>query len=89
MKLQRTGNSGWLVCAAVLDCSRLLLIVAIEIAHAMLARQGLPHNAVHSSSNVYSNCDELPVSLISSTTQPVIFTAGMYTIIRSVKLVLD
>ena len=27
-KLQRTGNSSWLVCAAVLDCSHLLLIVA-------------------------------------------------------------
>ena len=38
-KLQRTGNSGWLVCAAVLDCSHLLLIVAIGIAHAMLATQ--------------------------------------------------
>ena len=39
------------MCAAVLDCSRLLLIVAIEIAHAMLATQGSPHNAVHSSSD--------------------------------------
>ena len=36
-KLQRTGNSGWLVCAAVLDCRHLLLIVAIGIGHAMLA----------------------------------------------------
>ena len=34
-----SGNSGWLVCAAVLDCSRLLLIVAIGIVPAMLARQ--------------------------------------------------
>ena len=38
-KLQKTGNSGWLVCAAVLDCSHLLLIVAIGIAHAMLTTQ--------------------------------------------------
>ena len=35
-KLQRTGNSGWLVCAAALDCSHLRLIVAIGIAHAVL-----------------------------------------------------
>ena len=38
-KLHRTGNSGWLVCAAILDCSHMLLIVAIGITHAMLARQ--------------------------------------------------
>ena len=38
-KLQRTGNSGWLVCAAVLDSSHLLLIVAIGSAHVMLATQ--------------------------------------------------
>ena len=42
-KLQRTVNSGWLVCAAVLDCSHLLLIVAMEIAHAMLAMQCKAH----------------------------------------------
>ena len=42
-KLQSTGNSGWLVCAAVLDCSHLLLIVAIGIAHAMLAMQCKAH----------------------------------------------
>ena len=36
-KLQKTGNSGWLVCAAILDGSHLQLIVAIGIAHAMLA----------------------------------------------------
>ena len=39
-KLQRTGNSGWLVCAAVLDCSHLLLMVDIGIAHVMLACLG-------------------------------------------------
>jgi len=38
-KLQRTGNSCWLVCAADLDCSHLLMIVAIGIAHVMLATQ--------------------------------------------------
>ena len=38
-KLRRTGNSGWLACAAVLSCSYLLLIVAIGIAHVMLATQ--------------------------------------------------
>lgn len=38
-KLQRTGSNGWLVCAAILDCSHLLLIVAIGIALAMLATQ--------------------------------------------------
>ena len=48
-KLQKTGNSGWLVCAAILDCSHLLLIVAIGIA---LAMQGSPHNAMHSSSSL-------------------------------------
>ena len=32
-------NSGWLVCAAVLSCSHLLLIVAIGIAHVILATQ--------------------------------------------------
>ena len=26
-KLQSTENSGWLVCAAVVDCSHLLLII--------------------------------------------------------------
>ena len=51
-KLQSTGNSGWLVCVAVLGCSHLLLIVVIGIEHAMLATQckARPHNAVHSSS---------------------------------------
>ena len=34
-----SGNSGWLVCAAVLDCSHLLLIVAKGIVHAMLVTQ--------------------------------------------------
>ena len=48
-KLQKTGNSSCLVCAAVLDCSHLLLIVAIRTAHAM---QGSPHNAMHSSSSL-------------------------------------
>ena len=38
-KLQRTGNSGRLACATVLDCSHLLLIVAIGIIHAMLVMQ--------------------------------------------------
>ena len=38
-KLQSTGNSGWLVCVAVLGCSHLLLIVVIGIEHAMLATQ--------------------------------------------------
>ena len=42
-KLQRTGNSRWLVYAAVLDCSHLLLIVAMGIAPAMLARQCKAH----------------------------------------------
>ena len=43
-KLQRTGNSGWLVCAAaILDCSHLPLIVAIGIAHVMLAMQCKAH----------------------------------------------
>ena len=43
-KLQRIGNSGWLVFAAVLDFSHLLLIVAIGITHAMLATQcGSPY----------------------------------------------
>ena len=51
-KRQRTGNSGRLVYAAVLDYSHLLLIVAVGIAHAMLATEckTRPHNAVHSSS---------------------------------------
>ena len=38
-KLRRTGNSSWLVCATGLDCSHLLLIVAIGNVHAMLATQ--------------------------------------------------
>ena len=38
-KLQRTGNIVWLVCAAILDCSQLLVIVVVEIALAMLATQ--------------------------------------------------
>ena len=42
-KLQRIGNSGWLVCAAVLYFSHLLLIVAIGITHAMLATQCKAH----------------------------------------------
>ena len=42
-KPQRIGNSGWLVCAAVLDFSHLLLIVAIGIAHAILAMQCKAH----------------------------------------------
>ena len=29
-KLQSTENSGWLVCAAVVDCSHLLLIIGIR-----------------------------------------------------------
>ena len=43
---QWTGNGSWLMCAAVLGCSHLLLIVDIEITHACSAMQGLPHNAV-------------------------------------------
>ena len=38
-----------IVCAAILDCSHLLLIVAIGIA---LAMQGSPHNAMHPSSSL-------------------------------------
>ena len=51
-KLQRTESSGLLVCAAVLECSHLLLIVAIGIGQGMLSTQckARPHNAVHSSS---------------------------------------
>ena len=50
-------NSGWLAVAAVLSCSHLLLIVAIGIAHVMLATQCKARptcNAVHSSSYIYS-----------------------------------
>ena len=50
-KLQRTGNSGWLVFAAILDCSHLLLIVVVVLE---LRMQCLQRNtsltAVHSSS---------------------------------------
>ena len=55
-KLRRTENSGWLLCAAVLDCSHLLLIVAIGIAHVMQHNARLTlHNAVLSSSNNNNN----------------------------------
>ena len=40
-KLQRTASSSWLVSDAVLDCSHLLQIVAITIAHLMLANASL------------------------------------------------
>ena len=51
-KLRRAGNSSRLVCAAVLDCSHLVPIVAKGIAHAgqCSCNAGSPHNALHSSS---------------------------------------
>ena len=51
-KLRSTVNSGWLVCAAILDCSHVLLIVTIDSPHneckthpTMLCMQCLLRNA--------------------------------------------